>query len=178
MKKEVADLLSYLDSSDTEEKSAAIADIALLLKMNTFILNGANIATMEEEFKKFLDEELLSIRLSIEEQKEIVDELIERICAKDELSSSMFWAIGKSHASVGFPRLTEVIKRYWKTFDDKTSYQSMIALENFIDHYYNRSLMEKLLPMDEEIMDFVRIKSESSNEKVAELANRILNGLC
>ncbi len=69
MKKEVADLLSYLDSSDTEEKSAAIADIALLLEMNTFILNGANIATMEEEFKKFLDEELLSIRLSIEEQK-------------------------------------------------------------------------------------------------------------
>lgn len=176
MKKEVEDLLLFLNSTDTEEKRHTITDIGMLLEMSTRNFNGNQSESVKEEFKNYLDEELLSITLDIDEQGEIIDKLVERILAKDALCVSMLWAIGKAYPTVGLPRLVEVIEFNWKTFDDEMAYQSIIALENFLDWDIVNNSLGNLLS-NEELMSFIREKSKSTDERLSECAKRVLGKL-
>lgn len=174
MKKEIADLLLYLDSKDIEERRWIPTEIAMLLEMNTYILNGGQSVSRLEEYENYLTEDLISIRLSIEEHAELIDELIKRISAKDELSSSMFWAIGKAYPTVGLPKLIEIIKCSWGTFDESMSSQSIIALDNYIIFYMDKGLKAKLLPMEKEVINFLQNKSEVADKGLADYAKRTL----
>ncbi len=174
MKKEIADLLLCLDSEDIEERRWTLTDIAMFLEMNTYILNGGRSVLSLKQYEYYLDEDLISIRLGIEEHAELIAELIKRIRAKDELSSSMFWAIGKAYPTVGLPKLIEIIKCSWDTFDKDMSYQSIIALDNFIIFYMEKGLKSKLLSMEKEVINFLRNKCESADENLAENAERVL----
>ena len=164
MKQEIVDLLLCLDSDDFQEKNNTISDIAILLEMNTYTLNGGQISSVLNEYKCLLSEDLISVRLSIEEQNEIIDELTKRISINDKLGSSMFWAISKSHHTVGLPKLIQIIKCSWDTFDDEVAYQSIIALDNFIIFCTDKDMKTKLLPMEKKVIDFLHNKSESTNE--------------
>ncbi|AEV67139.1 hypothetical protein [Acetivibrio clariflavus] len=176
MKKEIADLLSHLNSNNTEEKRYSIADIGMILEMNTRILNGNQSDLVNEEFKNYLDKKLLSIRLNIDEQVEIIEKLVERILAKDTLSASMLWAIGKAYPTAGLPGIVKVIEFNWKTFDDEMSYQSIISLENFLYWDIIRNASGELL-RNEEFMTFIQEKSQSTNERLSECSKRVLSKL-
>ncbi|NLI57567.1 MAG: hypothetical protein GX387_03470 [Clostridium sp.] len=172
MKSEIKDLIVYLDSEDFDEKNIAIIEVASLLEMNTYILNGGKDPSRLEEYKIYLDEDLISIRLDIEEQAEIIDELINRIRAKDELSSSMLWAIGKGRPEAGLVRLVETITACWDEFNDEEAYQSIISMENYMDYD-----VRKTLSKEEEIIRFLKSKSEAVDQRLWEVAKRVLSKL-
>lgn len=176
MKKEIADLLSHLNSNNIEEKRYSIADIGMILEMTTHILNGNYSDSSNEQYKNYLDEDLLSVGLNIDEQGEIIDKLVERILAKDTLSVSMLWAIGKAYPTVGLPGLIKAIEFNWKTFDDEMSYQLIISLENFLYWDIIRNTAGDLLRNDE-LMSFIQEKSKSTNERLSECSKRVLNKL-
>lgn len=168
MKSEVWDLLSCLDSEDNKEKSMAIRDIAMVLEMNTYILSGGNNASKLKEYEIYLYEEIASIRLDICEQKEIIDHLLNRIKAKDDMSSSMLWAIGKACKDASLPGLMEAIKCCSCDFDDEESYQAIIAIENLLDS------VKEDLQRDEEIVRFLEGKAKSADERLSESSKRVL----
>ena len=89
--------------------------------------------------------------MDIGEQAEIIDELINRIRAKDELSSSMLWAIGKGRPEAGLVRLVETITACWDEFNDEEAYQSIISMENYMDYD-----VRKTLSKEEEIIRFLK----------------------
>ncbi len=172
MKSEIKDLLLYLDSEDFDEKNIAIGEFASLLEMNTYILNGGKDLGRLEEYKIYLDEELISIRLDIDEQAEIIDELIKRVRAKDELSSSMLWAIGKGRPEAGLVRLVEIIKACWGELNDEEAYQLIISVENYMDYDVRETLSK-----EEEIISFLKSKSEAVDQRLSEASKRVLSKL-
>ena len=110
--------------------------------------------------------------MDIEEQAEIIDELINRIRAKDELSSSMLWAIGKGRPEAGLVRLVETITACWDEFNDEEAYQSIISMENYMDYD-----VRKTLSKEEEIIRFLKSKSEAVDQRLWEVAKRVLSKL-
>ncbi|MDQ2088145.1 hypothetical protein RBH29_17100 [Herbivorax sp. ANBcel31] len=172
MKSEIKDLILYLDSEDFDEKNIAISEVASLLEMNTYILNGGKDLGRLEEYKIYLDEDLISIRLDIGEQAEIIDELIKRIRSKDELRSSMLWAIGKGRPEAGLVRLAETIKACWDEFNDEEAYQSIVSMENYMDYDVKETLSK-----EEEIIRFLKNKSEAVDQRLWEVAKRVLSKL-
>mgnify|MGYP002682907792 FL=1 len=133
MKKEKMELLSSLNSNNSEIKSYTITEIAMLLERNSYLLKG-------------------------------------------KFSASMFWAIGKAYPTIGLPGLIKVTKSNWKMFSDEISYQTLIALENFLDNDEVKNTKENLL-LNDELMSFIRSKCKSTNTRLSECSNRVLSKL-
>lgn len=173
MKEEIVDLLSYLDSKDFNDKNGTISDIAMLLEMSTYILNGGQIASRMNEFQCLLPEDLLSIRLSMDDQKEIVGALKERILSGDPQSPSMLWAIGKAYPEIGLTVLARILKNDPEMPDNEMSYQFLIALDNFIIFFAGKASFRP----EKEFVRFLENKSQSKDECLAESAGRVLRKL-
>lgn len=172
MKKEIHDLILCCDSEDSDAKGIAITKLALLLEINARISNMTIYCHKPEDYKCFLDDDLITIRLDPEEESEIVNELIKRIMARDTFSCSMLWAIGKAMPKAGLDKLLQTIKALKNDFDNEESYQSIIALENFMDCDVKTNLAK-----DKEIMDFLENKVKSQDKRLSECAKRVLNAL-
>lgn len=172
MKKEIKDLILCFDSEDPNEKGNAITNLALLLEMNSYILRGNNASEISKQYKCLLDDDLLCISLDRQEEAEIVDELIKKIKDKDELSSLMLWAIGKTLPEAGLFKLVEIIQSCEHHFDEEESYQAIIALENFMCSDFKKTLSKK-----KEIIRFLEDKANTSDERLSECSQRSLNNL-
>lgn len=162
MKKIVADLIRNLELGT--EINYSITELAMLLEMNTYMLYGTLSESQMNSYECCLDEELLSVKLSVEEQREIVDKLIEFIFLLQGNESSALWAIGKACAEVGLAGMIKVIK-HDVVKHDEAAYQIIIALDSYVEYCKD---------VDANIMDFLADKSKVDNEKLSENAKRVM----
>lgn len=173
MNKFVGNLMAELETG--REGMNAVNELAWLLEMNTRILCGVLNEAQTETYKAFLDIELWSVRLTIDEQKEIAEYLADFLLQnkENEVCSSVIWVMGKILPEAGLPALIMAIKQGGAGFDDEMSYQSLISLENFLIYFAERNECEKPVTPPE-LTDFVEKKANSENERLSELARRVM----
>lgn len=175
MDRSLSALIRGASSSSTEEQARAVFQVAMLLEKNTRPSDENGF------YETVLPSDVLGLDLDEDAQAEILGELV-KIPYSPDVASSVFWAIGKSSPRVGAPILLRLFDEHPEMLDDHHSaYQAMIALENCLDHDRDEGKdaarqVEKTF-RNPSVARFLRHASSSSEEKLAEVASRLLRRL-
>lgn len=129
MNSAVLEVMSRLKSGDTDTRSNAVTDLALLLEMHSWELDYEQRIS---RYETLLSGNLIGVNLNKQEQEEVIDFMKALVLNQDSLSSSLIWAIGKSTPSVGLGSTLEIIDHRFHRFSDEELYQLIIALGNFL----------------------------------------------
>ncbi len=118
-------LLREATSDDMETKSFAILRLGLILEKHT-IRNWYDDST----FISNLTEEMIILKLSLEEQREIVVVLCNLARNITDQRYGYFWAIGKALGEVAGDLLIELVHEGYAESDGWTFHSAVIALQN------------------------------------------------
>jgi hypothetical protein len=128
------EIISQVKPGNSEVRSGAITDLALLLEMQAYELSYDQRIS---RYSAFLGDSLVKLTLNKQDQRELVDFIKTLILNQDELNSSLIWAIGKCTPDVGLTPILEIVDHQPLNFDDKELYQLTIALGNLL--FFNDS---------------------------------------
>ena len=155
-------------SESKDLRQEGITQLADLLSKN----NKVNY--VGPNYSHFLPPELLSLKLGVSEQREIVVNL-EKLIMINPNASSLFWVMGKAKPIVAIGPLLNLINMYSDELNDETAYQALIALENCLVDSDERELSTIIGQFRANPPDrfFQKIKF-SSDVRLDDIATRIL----
>jgi hypothetical protein len=122
MDKLIMDLVAKMTIANSE----AILQLALILERSTFTISSDSTYILN------LPPHLLNIILMPDDQREIIDDISQRILSGASNRSQLFWVIGKAPRVALVPLIT-LLEAHSQTFDEETAWQALIALENCLE---------------------------------------------
>jgi hypothetical protein len=165
-------LLESAASADRERQNEALADIALILERSWLRTSVSDTC-----YAALLPPALLAIRLEENDQREVVEHL-SRLATSDRAHPSIFWAIGKSTPKLGIGPLLMLLQTHSDKFDEETTYQALIALENFL--VTDKGVLPAEVVAESVRNDptqFLNEQVKSDNSRIAIRAQRVLRSL-
>lgn len=120
----IEDVLARVRFGTPEDQASGALTLALLLELNS---RGLNV----ESYRLVLPEELLALRLSYDEEHELVL-AIRDIFLFENAHPTLVWACGKSLPSVGLGPLLEILEECRETLAEEASHQLLTALGDLL----------------------------------------------
>lgn len=167
MRDEVKLLLEIVENTKSSEKRAdTITRLA-------FILERSNGREDDGLYVIWLSESLLKIKLSIEEQKDLVLRMFEilELPPMDSKPFTLLWVMGKAHPSAYFEKLLVYLLENYKSYPEKVIYQGLVSLNYCLEEsLLTPAIIDSILYMTNEL-------KESTDWQVVQHATWINNYL-
>lgn len=122
------ELFARLQSADFDRREHALFQLALLLQRSNHVSSDAPAMGSES-----LPRELTRIRLSPEEQRQVVDKLSLLVASRHESRPTAFWTLGEVAATSGWEPTLALLNSCGAQLDTEAAYQACRALRRWLD---------------------------------------------
>ena len=167
----LSQLYSDLENGDFDVREFAMFQFALMLRRsNDSAPSSENIGDDEH-----LSRDQLRIRLSSDDQAQVVSQLLHVVSRHAESSATAFWALAGVSTAVALAPALSVIGDCADQLSDEAAYQACRALRKWLDmDSLDRPLLQKLSE-DDRLLACLKHWSRSSDIRLAKNAIAIIN---
>jgi len=121
------ELFGRLESSDFDRRENALFVLAILLRRANHQPGGDDPLSAAD-----LPRELARIRLTRDEQGQIVDRLIQLVVSRRESRASAFWALGEAAPGAGWEPVLQLLKACGDQLEGEAAFQACRALRRWL----------------------------------------------
>ena len=163
------DLFARLQSDDFDQREHALFQLAMMLRRASTDESAA--AGFEFESDR-LPRDLQRMRLSMDDQHRIVEQLALLITSRRESRATGFWTLGEFEAAAGQELTVALLMQHGEELSDEAAYQACRALRRWLD----RSAAVTLEPERDRsrIIGLVAGWARSDNSRIALEARAVL----
>ncbi len=126
--KALAELLERLESRDFDRRESALFELAIMLRRANQRAGGNDPLSAAD-----LPRDLSRIRLSPDEQRNIVDQLMRLVVNRRESRASAFWTLSEAAAPVAWAPVLFLLEACGHELDGEAAYQACRALRIWLD---------------------------------------------
>lgn len=124
----LTELLDRLESRDFDRREHALFELAIMLRranQRKAVDDPLNAADLPRELSR--------IRLTLDEQRHIVDRLLRLIVSRRESRASAFWTLSEAVAQAGWEPVMHLLKACGNELDGEAAYQGCRALRIWLE---------------------------------------------
>lgn len=126
-KRVLAELLDRLESRDFDRRENALFELAIMLRRANQRAGGDDSLSAAE-----LPRQLSRIRLSLDEQRYIVDRLMQLVVSHRESRASAFWTLGEAAERAGWEPALYLLQACGDQLEGEAAYQACRALRAWL----------------------------------------------
>lgn len=119
----LAELFDRLESREFDRRENALFELAVMLRRANQRNTGDDPLSTAD-----LPRELSRIRLSMEEQRNIIDRLIQLVVSHRESRASVFWALGEAAPGPAWEPVLHLLRACGDQLDGEAAFQACRAL--------------------------------------------------
>jgi hypothetical protein len=162
MQAAVKDLLSEIIVAETTLNEDVVVSLVTIFEQSN-IRNYRNLLSTGQ---------YATIRLSEQEQREVVQRLAQIFINTNFCFSSLLWIMGKASSNAVLDAFLDLIQQHQSALNNQSIYQLLIGLENAISDQENELWKQKLAA--ETSIAFLENCAFHKDERISEVANRLL----
>lgn len=166
MKPEIAQILQGIQSDDLDQRNTFVGLAGLLLERSTID------SPTKQGYEGAIPDSLLSIRLTIGEQQDLIAKLC-NVISSEKMTEGMIWALGKASRDLVFEPFLDLVHTYNGRFGKQGYQQILVVLDTFIVRSGTREALQKqnILIDRYDVTQLVHRIAASRESKTQELAS-------
>ena len=122
------ELMDRLDSRDFDRREHALFELAIMLRRANHQPGGDDPLAAAD-----LPRDLSRIRLTVDEQRNMVDRLLQLMVKRRESRASLLWTLGEAGAAVGWEPALHLLQACGHQLEGEAAYQACRALRNWLE---------------------------------------------